>query len=435
MTVSLVRFDGSLASIRKAIELCNGFAKLRRDSKVLLKPNNCFRHKVMPPYGMVTTSVLVEGVVQSLLEYGCNDITIGEGAIINIFEELHPYTSKGFKGTGIEKLPKKYGVKLVDFNEGPFQQVRLGGMHVEICKLALETDFLINLPVLKTHFQTKVSLGFKNLKGCLSQDSKKKFHTSKQLDTLICLLNEVIRTDLVIIDGIYTLEKGPETLAGTAYRKDLIIASTDLFEGDVVGTTVLGIDPGEVGYLKEFAQRHNRSWDISSIDIKGESLDDVRERLTWHFEPDAHLLQPTGISGIAAPSPGQTLCSGCGATLALALSIFAEDSPPINFDAIQLCYGLEVKPNREAKKVYLYGDCAIKSNRELPNAIKIAGCPPSLTRTLFVLLGTLLTKRKLLRLMMLEATRLIGIRFNLYRKEIFLRWQRYRAREFDKSHF
>jgi len=42
MTVSLVRFDGSLDSFRKAIELCDGFGKLNRNDKVLIKPNNCY---------------------------------------------------------------------------------------------------------------------------------------------------------------------------------------------------------------------------------------------------------------------------------------------------------------------------------------------------------------------------------------------------------
>ena len=40
MTVSLVRFDGSLDSLRRAIELCDGFAKLRSGDRVLIKPNN-----------------------------------------------------------------------------------------------------------------------------------------------------------------------------------------------------------------------------------------------------------------------------------------------------------------------------------------------------------------------------------------------------------
>ncbi|HUW46700.1 MAG TPA: DUF362 domain-containing protein, partial [Dehalococcoidia bacterium] len=159
MTVSLVKFDGSLDSLRKAIELCQGFEKLGRNDRVLIKPNNCFRHKIMPPYGMVTTSKIIDGVVQLLLEYGCTDISIGEGAIIGIFDELEPYTKRGFKGTGIDKIAEKYGIKLLDFNQGAFHELDLGGVKVQVSRAALDTDFLINVPVLKTHFQAKVSLG------------------------------------------------------------------------------------------------------------------------------------------------------------------------------------------------------------------------------------------------------------------------------------
>ena len=434
MTVSLVKFDGSLDSLRKAIELCGGFEKLNKSDRVLIKPNNCFRHKIMPPYGMVTTSWIIEGVVQLLLEYGCKDISIGEGAVVGVFGELDPYTKHGFKGTSIEKIAKKYGVELIDFNQGPSREVDLGGIKAQVSTAALETDFLINIPVLKTHFQAMVSLGFKNLKGCLTQDSKRRFHISKRLDPLICRLNEAIKSDLVIIDGVYMLEKGPETLVGVARRKDLIIASRDIFEGDVVGATILGIDPAQVGYLKEFAQRHGRSFDISAIQIKGESIESLRERLEWKFEPDRELLAPAKITGLSAPYPGKTLCSGCGATLALALSIFGKDNPGMDFGGAELYYGLELKAQKDTRKVFLYGDCAIKSNKGLRNASKIQGCPPTLTKTLLALMGALLSKPRMLRMLLLRTTKLIGIRLGLYR-EIFPRWHRYRSKEFDKAHF
>jgi hypothetical protein len=35
MTVSLVKFDGSLDSLRRAIELCDGFERLSRNEKTL----------------------------------------------------------------------------------------------------------------------------------------------------------------------------------------------------------------------------------------------------------------------------------------------------------------------------------------------------------------------------------------------------------------
>ncbi|MFO7712280.1 MAG: DUF362 domain-containing protein, partial [Dehalococcoidia bacterium] len=331
MTVSLVKYDGTPDSIRRAVELCNGFENLGKNHRVLIKPNNCFRHNTMPPYGMVTTTTVVEAVVQLLLEHGCRDISIGEGAIINIFDELDPYTKHGFRGTGLDRVARKHGVKLVDLNRGPFREVDLGGISVRVAREAMKADFLINLPVLKTHFQTKVSLGFKNLKGCLSPDSKKRFHTSKRLDRLISLLNDAVRSDLVLIDGIYMLEKGPETLAGKAYRKDLIIAGRDVFECDVVGATILGVDPAEIDYLSEFAGRHRRSFDLAAIGTVGEELESLKEQLEWRFEPDQELLGPTKITGLSAPHPGQTLCSACGATLALALSMLGKDNPETDF--------------------------------------------------------------------------------------------------------
>jgi hypothetical protein len=247
-------------------------------------------------------------------------------------------------------------------------------------------------------------------------------------------LNEAIKSDLVIVDGIYMLEKGPETLVGVAHRKDLIIASPDIFECDVIGATILGIDPAQVDYLKEFAQRHGRSFDISAIQIKGEDIDSLKEQLEWRFEPDEELLTPAKVTGISAPHPGQTLCSACGATLAFALSVFGKDNPGMDFGGVALYYGLGLKPERDTQKVFLYGDCAIRSNNGLQNVIKIGGCPPTLTETLLALMKVLLSKPRMLRMLFLRVIKLIGIRLRIY-KEIFAGWERYQSKEFDKTHF
>ena len=113
MTVSLVTFDGSLDCVRRAIDQCDGFSKLKAADKVLIKPNNCFRHAIVPPFGMVTTSWMVDAVIRLLLEHGCRDISIGEGAIIGIFDELAPMTKMGFKGSGIDAVARRRGVKLI----------------------------------------------------------------------------------------------------------------------------------------------------------------------------------------------------------------------------------------------------------------------------------------------------------------------------------
>jgi uncharacterized protein (DUF362 family) len=388
----------------------------------------------MPPFGMVTTSWMVDAIVQLLLEYGCRDVSIGEGAIIGILDELAPKTKMGFKGSGIDAIARKRGVKLIDFNRGPFNDVDLAGTRVEISAAPLEADFLINVPVLKTHFQTRVSLGFKNLKGCLSQESKKRFHKSNRLETLIANLNEAVRSDLTIVDGIYMMEKGPETLAGVAHRKDLIIASPDRFECDVVGATILGVDPSQVDHLREYAERNGRSFDLTGVEIRGEDLNHHREQLEWRFRPDEELLGPSGITGLSAPPPGRTLCSACGATLALTLSVVGKDNRKSDFGGAELYYGLDLAPTTDVRKVLLYGDCAIARNKGLENATRIEGCPPTLTRTVLTLAYSLLGKRAMARMMLLRAAKLAGIRLGIYH-ELFPGWDRYRSDEFDRGHF
>jgi len=95
---------------------------------------------------------------------------------------------------------------------------------VELCNglkgLKPSDKVLINVPVLKTHGQCKVSLGMKNLKGCLSMSSKRAFH-GKDLHRMIALLNTKIKPKLTIIDGLYAMEHGPSAL-GLAHRMNLL---------------------------------------------------------------------------------------------------------------------------------------------------------------------------------------------------------------------
>lgn len=123
---------------------------------------------------MVTTATLVEELIQLLWEHGNTQIAIGEGAVLN--EEIGLNTPKGYKRYGLARVAKGYGVRLLDFNEGPFETLELDGLEVQVAEPILQADFLINLPVLKTHIQAQVSLGLKNLKGYLRFPFKRKFH-------------------------------------------------------------------------------------------------------------------------------------------------------------------------------------------------------------------------------------------------------------------
>ncbi|MGC4122724.1 MAG: DUF362 domain-containing protein [Myxococcales bacterium] len=275
--VAVLQLADPLSTLRDALELCGGFERLRTTDRVLLKPNICVS-EWMPPFGMVTTTALLEALVQLLAEHGCRSISIGEGPV-DVFGLT---MARGYRRHGIARLAKRFGVALVDLNRGPFRSVDLDGHTVQIARAVEEHDFLINVPALKTHNQVKVSLGFKNLKGVLSPASKTKFHGTRRLEHLIKRLNDVVRPQLTVLDGTYALERGPDTVLGDAYRTNLLVASTDAFAVDVVGATLLGIDPSEVGHLKEHADDHQRPLSVRDLELVGETdLGPLTRKLAW----------------------------------------------------------------------------------------------------------------------------------------------------------
>jgi len=430
-TVSIARFDGSLESIGRAIKLCSGFEKLNTADRVLVKPNITFSGWIqIPPYGMVTTSKAVEGILRMLAEHGCRNVSVGEGTVVGM---VGSNTRKGFKYTGIERVTKKYGARLLDLNEEPFESRELDGVRVGISKAALDADFLINVPVLKTHPQVKASLGLKNLKGCLDSASRKRFHL-KGLDHLICLLNRLLECQLTVIDGIYMLEKGADTLMGTAHRKDVIIASRDTFACDCVGATILGIEPSQVGYLKEYAETTNRPIDLGAIQVVGEDMESIKERVDCEPGTAEDLLGPVGITGLSVSPPVQRLCSGCYSNLALAVAIFSKVNSNIDLGDTRIYCGRIQVSKGTGQRIILYGDCAISENGTDEHAIKISGCPPSAMNTVLSLMKTLLPRSRILTALLLHSPKLLGLRAGLYSGSL-PKWERYQPPEFDRSHF
>ncbi len=428
--VAITKYDGTLNPLREAIELCDGFEELKPDHKILLKPNILWAGtKKLPPYGVVTTSTMVDHLLYLLRERGCKDITIGEGTIVN--KEMGSNTMKGYDWSGIGKVAKRYGVKLIDFNTEAFEEIQLEETKVKISRWALASDFLINLPVLKAHRQTKISLGMKNLKGCLALDSKKKFHLH-DLPRLIALLNTKIKTSLTIIDGIYGLERGPEFL-GTPHRTNLIIAGKDIFSCDIVGAMVMGMKPEEVEYLRAFASIKGRSLSLDGIEVKGKSIDEVAQKFEWRlsFEDIFHQAR---ISGITIQDLDQSCCSGCQTILSALSAVFSKDNPGVALDGMEICIGGKVRAKEESKKVFLLGNCAIANHKDLKDGIKVAGCPPPILNTVVMLVKKTLLPTRVAKIMTSRMIKNIGIKLRIY-DEAFPAFGVYEPPEFDRNHF
>jgi uncharacterized protein (DUF362 family) len=305
--VSIAADVDPVTSLKSAIEQADGFSKLKSTDRVVIKPNALTwdNDHDIPKYGMFTTTRMVRDTVTLLKEFGVTDITIGEGAV-QIYKDS-PGSIEVMNNLGYGEIAQKEGVKLSDLNTGEFTKVEVtDGESLYFAKEAIEADFLINIPAMKTHSQTKVSLGFKNLKGALKTASKKKCHHRElDLDYFVSLLGETLAPALTIIDGIYVLEKGP-IHTGNAYRANTIVASTDMFAADVTATTLMGLDPADIGHLAAYAKRNDYSLNPADFDIRGESIEAKKTPVKWDWNWNADNTGPTifdrmGISGAAVP--------------------------------------------------------------------------------------------------------------------------------------
>lgn len=382
--VSIVKHGDTYNSIKEALELCDGLKGFSGRDRILIKPNlvSWDFDLPFPPYGVVTTSAVMFALVQILNEAGFTNITIGEASLGGSGSK----TGKIFQVLGYEKLREKYGVELVDFNQDEFEDVDVGGYKFSIARKALEADKIIDVPVLKTHNQCKVSLGIKNFKGCIDRKSKKLCHDrDADLQHMFPRIAEKLPVALTVIDGIFALEKGPGH-SGKAFRRDILVASRDLLACDVVGAALLGYDASEVEHLQFFASRNGGSLQLQDIEIRGEQVADHAKFLeyTWEWTEDNTMpigFQRRGITGLAIRKYDDSLCTACSAAFNPVLILFMSAFKGEPFPGVEFISGKRQLASPGFEKTVLFGKCAYQRNKDNPNIKKpiiIKGCPPDL---------------------------------------------------------
>ena len=199
------------ADVARALDLCQGLKSLKPGDHVFVKPNLVGQPAKYPapPYGVLTTPLILEGLLKALKDTGASRITVAEGGLT--LEDLGVSTKYTMEYLGLPALAKRYDVTLLDLNEQPFREVSVGDMSLKVSEPALANDFFITLPVLKTHNQCTVSLGIKNLKGCLHRRSKVACHgAGNDLHANIAALGNLLYPDLSVIDGRYALAPGAD---------------------------------------------------------------------------------------------------------------------------------------------------------------------------------------------------------------------------------
>jgi uncharacterized protein (DUF362 family) len=264
--VSIVKTThGIKQGVQEAIELIGGLASyVTHGDKVLLKPN-------LNGLEGFTNKELVEAVLQLLMDFGVAEVLIAEST----FGDAN-ITDMFFKKTGFSELACKYGISLVNLNRSQAVEVKVAHPLVletlHVAREIFETDKIINLPNMKVHYATGISLALKNMKGILVGDEKKHFH-EVGLDKAIVDLNNTVKPSLNIVDGIACMERmGPR--GGDILNLGLILAGREAAEIDYVGSQIMGYTVGEVKHLELYLDAN--LIDVSRIEIIGEQIESVR---------------------------------------------------------------------------------------------------------------------------------------------------------------
>lgn len=242
-SVSLIRahsYNRQLlrASLENLLESFGGMKSfVKPGDRVLLKPN--LLTGARPGKECVTRPELVYCVAQMVQEAGGKPF-LGDGPAFG--------SALGVaRANGYLPLTQELELPIVEFHGKRYETVSEDFNHLLLCKEAMDADVVINLPKVKSHAQLTLTMGVKNLFGCVPGKMKAWWHMEAGKDSarfgqMLVETARAINPDLTIIDGIIGHEgNGPS--GGEPRPLGLLGASSDVFALDRALVEILNADP------------------------------------------------------------------------------------------------------------------------------------------------------------------------------------------------
>jgi len=187
----------------------SGGLKIKSGDKVLLKPNLIAGKPIA-----ITHPLFVRAVAEIIEDYGGKvEIADSPGS----GEDIDSFISAGYGG---------FSYPFYKFDD--FGVININGF--PITEKINEYDFIINLPKLKTHLLTVLTLGVKNLFGFIPGRPKKNYHIEYpdgySFSEMLFSLYRSVKTDVTILDGIVGME-GDGPTNGTKVKIGIIALARD----------------------------------------------------------------------------------------------------------------------------------------------------------------------------------------------------------------
>jgi uncharacterized protein (DUF362 family) len=246
----------------EAIKSFGGMKSIvKKGNSVVVKPN--IGWDVIPERAANTNPVLVKRIVEHCFEAGAKDVYV--------LDHTCDDWNSCYSTSGIERAVKDVGGKTVPGNsERYYEEVTVpGGKQLTTAKvheLILESDVFINVPILKNHSSTGLTISMKNLMGIVWD---RRYWHRNDLHQCIADFTSFRKPDLNVIDAYYVMKKnGPRGVskADVLTMKSQIISS-DIVAADAAAAKLFGLDPQNIDYIKIASEMNLGEIDLNKLNI------------------------------------------------------------------------------------------------------------------------------------------------------------------------
>ncbi|MBN1472846.1 MAG: DUF362 domain-containing protein [Syntrophaceae bacterium] len=239
------------AMFKKAIALMGGMGQfVKKGQTVVVKPNIGFPRQ--PEIGATTNPQLVKTIVEHCRKAGAKRVYV--------FDHVVTATSGNARNcyamSGIEDAAKAAGATVIPVDDFNYREVRIPGAKTlksaDVHSLILDADVLINVPILKHHGSSHLSIAMKNLMGVVNNRAAYHLYGLDQCIADFCLY---CKPDLNIVDAYRVLKSngpgGPRDPArANVELKKTLLMSRDIVAVDAAAALVFGSKPEEIEYIK-----------------------------------------------------------------------------------------------------------------------------------------------------------------------------------------
>lgn len=260
--LAVVVGDDPAANTRLAVGILGGMGRfVKAGARVVVKPNVLTARE--PQFAVTTNPDAVAAVVRMCWEVGAKSVTVMD---LPTSPAVQAYAV-----SGIQQAVEAADGRMKLLSDRDFERIAIPKGRIltswPLLTDVFDADVTINMPIAKNHGLARLTMSMKNLMGVMG-GVRGTLH--QDFDQKIVDVNTLVRPQLTILDAYRILIRNGPTGGSLDDVRNArtCVAGTDPVSVDAFGTTLFGMRPSDLGYLRLAAEQGLGIADLSKLRIE-----------------------------------------------------------------------------------------------------------------------------------------------------------------------